>query len=157
VDRDIRSVAVSSDGVRVPIALRRVKEIAVRVLRSERIGAALISIAFVGRRTIATLNRKHLGHRGPTDVISFGFGETVSRQPVRGAPAVIGDIYIAPEIAGENARRFGVPVREEIARLVIHGTLHVIGHDHPDGDERVLSAMWRRQEALLRRLVAVTT
>ena len=62
---------------------------------------------------------------------------------------VVGDIYIAPEVARANAIRFGRRVREELARLVIHGTLHVLGHDHPDGTDRTISPMWRRQERLL--------
>jgi len=62
---------------------------------------------------------------------------------------VIGDIYIAPDVARANATRFGRGVREEFARLVVHGTLHVLGHDHPDGTERTASPMWRRQERLL--------
>jgi probable rRNA maturation factor len=63
-----------------------------------------------------------------------------------------GDVYLCPEVARENARRHGVPVREEVARLVVHGTLHVLGHEHPEDDTRTRSAMWRRQERLLARL-----
>ena len=66
--------------------------------------------------------------------------------------AVVGDIYIAPDVARANAQALGAGVREEIARLVVHGTLHVLGHDHPDGEERTTSPMWRRQEQLLARL-----
>ena len=44
-------------------------------------------------------------------------------------------------------------VREELARLVVHGTLHVLGHDHPEDDSRLRSPMWRRQERLLRRVL----
>jgi len=62
---------------------------------------------------------------------------------------VIGDIYIAPEVARDQAREHGIGVREEIARLAVHGTLHVLGHDHPEGEERTSSRMWARQESLL--------
>jgi probable rRNA maturation factor len=92
------------------------------------------------------MNRRHLGHAGPTDVISFAF-----RDP---AGAVIGDVYIAPTVATANARRFGRPVREELLRLAVHGTLHVLGYDHPEGAARERSPMWRRQEALVRRVLA---
>ena len=92
------------------------------------------------------MNRKHLGHRGATDVISFSFARASK------GDAVIGDIYIAPEIARENAAARGVPVREELLRLVVHGTLHVLGHDHPEGPTRERSAMWKRQERIVRRL-----
>ena len=140
------TVDVATDGERVPLARERVAEIARAVLRAERTRDALVSITFVSPRRIATLNARHLKHRGPTDVISFGFQRTAGRDPV------IGDIYIAPVVARENARANGVGVREELARLVVHGVLHVLGHDHPEGDERARSPMWRRQEQLVARL-----
>jgi probable rRNA maturation factor len=62
---------------------------------------------------------------------------------------LVGDIYIAPEVARRNALSFGVPQREEVARLVVHGVLHVAGYDHPEGAARIESPMWRRQEQLL--------
>jgi len=138
-------VDVAADEVRVPLARARVAELVTGVLRAERARDALVSVTFVSPRAIATLNRRHLGHRGPTDVIAFGMRDAA-------VGPVIGDVYICPAVAREHAREHGVGVREEIARLVVHGTLHVLGHDHPDGEERLVSAMWRRQEALLRRL-----
>jgi probable rRNA maturation factor len=151
------AVDVAAEGVRVPLALRRVAELASGVLRAERVPAAMLSIAFVTDREIARLNRAHLGHRGPTDVISFGFAPTGGAAGARSASSrspgpVIGDIYIAPGVARANARAHGAGVREEIARLVVHGTLHVLGYEHPTDDGRAQSAMWRRQEALLARL-----
>ena len=139
-------VDVSADGARAPLASARVKAIALAVLRAERVRDALISIALVSPREIARLNTRHLGHSGPTDVISFALS------PSRGAAAaapIVGDIYIAPNVARVNAARFGRGVREELARLVVHGTLHVLGYDHPDGEDRTSSPMWRRQERLL--------
>jgi probable rRNA maturation factor len=65
-----------------------------------------------------------------------------------GIPAV-GDIYICPGIARRNAKRNGVSAASELARLVVHGTLHVAGHDHPDDDSRTRSAMWKKQERIL--------
>ena len=73
-----------------------------------------------------------------------------ARPRVRGG--LVGDVYIAPAVARANAIEWGVGVREEVARLVVHGILHVVGYDHPEGAERVESPMWRRQEGLLRRL-----
>lgn len=140
------AVHVASSGVRVPLAAVRVAELARGVLAAERVRAAMLSIAFVTDREIARLNRVHLGHRGPTDVISFGFAPGASGGPV------VGDVYIAPAVAREHAREHGVGVREEIARLVVHGTLHVLGHDHPTDAGRGSSPMWRRQELLLARL-----
>ena len=139
-------VDISADGTRIPLAPARVKRVATAVLKAERVRDALVSIAFVSAREIARLNKRHLGHTGPTDVISFALGAGSERSA---AHPVVGDIYIAPVVARANAMRFGRGVREEIARLVVHGTLHVLGHDHPDGSERTTSPMWRRQERLL--------
>ena len=141
------AVHVSAEGVRLPLARARVGAIARRVLASEGVREAMVSITFLGTRAMAALNRKHLGHRGATDVISFGFSRSVRRGPV------IGDIYIAPDVARENARRHDAGVREELARLVVHGVLHVLGYDHAEDESRVASPMWRRQERLLSRVV----
>ena len=140
------AVDVATEGLRVPISRARVAALAKGVLRRERVKDALLSIAFVTDRRIAALNREHLGHAGPTDVISFGFA------PVASARSLVGDVYIAPGVARRNAREHGGSVREELMRLVVHGVLHVVGHDHPDGETRYASPMWRRQERLLRSL-----
>jgi probable rRNA maturation factor len=129
------------------VSRARVRKAAVAALKAERVRDAMLSITFVGRAAISRLNRRYLGHGGPTDVISFGLGRPGNRG------AVIGDIYICPEIARDNAKRQGVPIGEEILRLVVHGTLHVLGHDHPTGVSRTTSPMWRRQERILARVV----
>ena len=136
------AVSVSTDGVRIPLARARVASIARAALRSERVRDAMLSITFVTPNSIAKLNRRYLGHAGPTDVISFAFGDPI-----------VGDIYISPDVARRNARAYGVGIREELTRLVIHGVLHVTGHDHPD-DARSASPMWTRQERLVRRAVS---
>ena len=107
----------------------------------------MLSITFVGQAAISELNRRYLGHRGPTDVISFGLKRHGRRGPV------IGDIYICPEIARANAKRQGGSAQEELLRLVVHGTLHVLGHDHPHSAARDKSPMWRKQERILARVV----
>jgi rRNA maturation RNase YbeY len=142
------AVDVATEGVRIPIARARVATLAEGVLRREGVRDAMLSIAFVTDRRISALNRTHLGHAGPTDVISFGFA------PVDSDRVVVGDVYIAPGVARRNARAHGSGVREELSRLVVHGVLHVLGHDHPDGEPRYASPMWRRQEQLLRSLGA---
>ena len=141
------AIHVSAEGVRVPLARARVARIARRVLAAEGVREAMVSITFLGTRAIAALNRKHLGHRGVTDVISFGFSESSRAGPV------IGDIYIAPDVARANARRHSAGTREELARLVVHGVLHVLGYEHADDPTRVASPMWRRQERLLARVL----
>jgi probable rRNA maturation factor len=140
------AVDVAAEDMRMPLPRDRVVAIARSALIAEGVRDALVSVTFLGRRRIAALNRTHLGHRGATDVISFGFTRASKRDPV------IGDVYICPDVARANAASRRIPVREELTRLVVHGVLHVLGHDHPEGDEREKSPMWRRQEALVRRL-----
>jgi probable rRNA maturation factor len=139
-------IDVGTDGVRLPLPRQRVIDLAGGVLEAERARGARLSITFVSTRRIANLNKQHLGHQGPTDVISF------SLTHASGGGPLVGDIYIAPEIARRNATTNRVSVREELSRLVIHGVLHVVGFDHPEGEGREQSPMWRRQEELLRAL-----
>ena len=138
-------VQVATEQVRIPVGRGRVERVVVSVLRAERVREAEVSVTFVTNRRMAALNRRHLGHAGATDVISFGFA------PVAAGAPVTGDIYIAPAVARRNARAHGAGIREELLRLVVHGTLHVLGHDHPIDDARTTSPMWRRQERLLLR------
>lgn len=89
------------------------------------------------------LNRRARGHDRATDVIAFRLEHD---------GAVAGDIYVCAEVARQAARAHQVAEREELLRLVIHGTLHVLGYDHPDGAGRTRSLMWRRQERYVRTL-----
>lgn len=157
------AVDVARDGVRIALSEARVREIVRYVCRREKVDEALISVAFVTRSRMARMNREFLGHSGATDVITFELHDPETARPkvakvaarrarksTRGtAHAVIGDIYISPEVARANAREQGIGVREELVRLVIHGTLHVLGYSHAEGAERMTGDMWRRQEALV--------
>lgn len=136
------SVGVTCERLRPPVAAQRIADAARRVLRAEGVRAAMLSVTLVSPSAMARLNRRHLGHAGATDVISFGF------VPTPGA-GVVGDVYICPEVARANARAANCGVREELVRLVVHGTLHVLGWDHPGNRARESSPMWRRQEMLL--------
>lgn len=102
---------------------------------------AELSITLLDDDGIAALNRQWLQHEGPTDVISFPLYQ--ADEPV------VGDVYIGYDEVVRQARENDVPVREELARVAIHGALHVLGYDHPDGVARLRSAMWRRQERIL--------
>ena len=132
---------------RIGVSRARVKSAVLATLKAEGIRDAMISVAFVGPTAIARMNQKYLRHRGATDVISFGFAGSGKRS------AVIGDIYICPEVARANARSQRVTATEELLRVVVHGTLHTLGYDHPHGMDRVKSPMWRRQERILARVV----
>src|SRR5687767_4346982 len=128
--KNSRAVSVQADGVRSPVAAERLADLAGAVLQALKVKHALLSITLVSERAIAALNRKHLGHSGPTDVITFAFGEDPQG-------VVVADVYICVAVAREQARAHGVGIREELARLVVHGTLHACGWSHPDGDDRV--------------------
>lgn len=137
-------VDVASIGVRAPLGRARAARVVERVLRAERVRAARVSVTFVDAAEMARLNWRHLRHRGPTDVISFPLADADG--------AVVGDIYVAPDVARAAARDYRIGVREELTRLLVHGTLHVLGYEHPEGEARERSPMWRRQEELVKRL-----
>jgi probable rRNA maturation factor len=113
------------------------------VLHGERCGA-VVSVTFVGRDRMRALHRTYRQRPGVTDVLAFALPTPDGR--------LAGDVYVCPWVARRNARRHGVSVREELLRLIIHGTLHVLGHDHPSTGDRTRSRMWRLQERYLRRL-----
>ena len=131
-----RDVTVVADGVRTPVATARLSELALQVLRACRAQNAFLSITLVSVRRITELNRVHLRHRGPTDVITFTLAPDV-------AGRIVADVYVCPNVARVQARAHRVGVREELARLVVHGTLHACGWEHPAGLARSPSASSR--------------
>jgi probable rRNA maturation factor len=124
------------NGRRLPLARALVRRVVHLVLRSER-RDALISVTFLGRDAMRRLNAEHKGHDHPTDVLTFALASPAQ---------AIGDVYICPWVARREASARGIPLREELIRLVVHGTLHALGREHPEGPERTRSVMWRRQE-----------
>jgi len=130
--------------VRAGVSRAALARLAADVLRAERVRVQALSVTLVGPSRIRALNRVHLGRDRVTDVIAFAFA------PVRGGP-IVGDVYVCPRVAAAQARALGIPAREELRRLVVHGVLHVTGHDHPAGPSRTRSPMWRRQERYLAR------
>lgn len=121
-----------------------------RALERRGVERAEVSLALVDDPAIRELNRRHLDHDYPTDVLSFGLW-----QP--GDPVVVGDIYIGWEQARRQAAELGVPERRELLRLAVHGALHVSGMDHPEAaSERADSEMYRLQESVVVELCAST-
>ncbi len=107
-----------------------------------------LSIALVDDDAIAELNARHRGKDRPTDVLSFSLveGEHADR---RGA--LLGDVVIGIETAARQARARHRSLDEEVARLLVHGTLHLLGHDHEEDEEaRVMRAEERRVWRALR-------
>jgi probable rRNA maturation factor len=135
--------------------------VARRVLAWEKAAATRVEITLLDAAAMRRLHRRVTGRRALTDVISFTLPQPDG--------TVLGDVYICPEAAErwlratrnaqratENGRGRGTGdggrVAEELVRLTVHGTLHVLGYDHPAGTGRTRSAMWRRQERYVRRL-----
>lgn len=121
-----------------------VREAVMEVLIGEDVRVANVSVTFLSGQRMRALNRRALGRDRATDVIAFGLPH-----PGR----VVGDVYICPSLAQRSARQMGISEREEVLRLVVHGTLHVLGYEHSEGVERTVSTMWRLQERYLRRLM----
>lgn len=105
-----------------------------------------LSVALLDDPDIRRLNHEHLGHDRVTDVIAFPLWD-------EGEP-VVGDVYVGFEQARRQAAAEGVPLEEELVRLVVHGTLHVLGWDHPvEAAKREASPMYRLQERIVRAVV----
>lgn len=125
-----------------PIPDARIRSALGRLFR--RVGArdGELSVAFLSDAPIRRMNHDHLGHDWVPDVLSFDLGGADER--------LVADIYVGLEQAVRQAREHGVPTDEEMVRLVLHGTLHVLGFDHPeDSGAREESELWRIQEAVL--------
>lgn len=129
----------------LPIALDAVERAVVVTLTAEGATDAELSLTFVDDAEITRLNQEYLGHEGPTDVISFSIPDPLDR--------LVGDVYIGVEQAARQAAEFGAGAGEELLRLAIHGTLHILGFEHPEDEGREASAMYRRQEELLAALL----
>jgi len=119
--------------------------IARRVLAWERAPArSHIDITLLSAAAMRRANRRATGRRGLTDVIAYSLPQPDGR--------LLGDVYICPAAAARVAQH-GTGLNEELIRLAVHGTLHVLGYDHPAGSGRTRSRMWRLQERYVKRLV----
>jgi len=123
-----------------PASADRLRAAVLHVLRAESIEEGEFSFTLLGDRDMTDLNRSYLRCEGPTDVIAFSLG---------GDEGLLGDVYLGRERVRIQAEEHGVSAEEELLRLAIHGTLHLVGWDHPEGPERTESPMFQRQEELL--------
>jgi len=138
--------------------------LAEQVLGAEGVqGEAELSVLFVDAETIATLNADFMGINGPTDVLSFPIDGELAPSgrwpddggpgPDRGLPDIddmpllLGDVIICPEVAAANAPDHAGSLDDELALLVVHGILHLLGLDHADDADR--AAMQARERTLL--------
>ncbi|MFO0892259.1 MAG: rRNA maturation RNase YbeY [Isosphaeraceae bacterium] len=113
-----------------------------RVLEGEGIRHAQVSMALVDDETIRRINKHHLDHDWPTDVISFPLSEP-------GATVFAGELLVSAEMAKATAAEIGADPLAELALYVVHGLLHLCGYDDRSEEEREL--MRRREDEVLRR------
>ena len=107
-----------------------------------------LTLTFVDRDEITALNREHMGADGPTDVLSFPL-DAADGAPTSDVPVLLGDVVVCPAVAAEQARRHAGSLDDELALLVVHGVLHVLGHDHADAEQA--ARMQARELDLLQR------
>jgi probable rRNA maturation factor len=148
----------------VEIDLARWQTLALDVLRTEGVrGLAELSVLYVSVDEMTDLNEQYMGKTGPTDVLAFPLdahdvtqivNSTAStrgpdRAPVDPGdlPLLLGDVVICPSVAAAQASSHAGTVDDELALLLVHGILHVLGHDHAeDGEAAIMRA---RELALL--------
>jgi probable rRNA maturation factor len=136
-------IAIASPQEVVPIDRARMREVVRTVLDGEGVGDAEISLAFVDNPTIHRLNKQFLDHDEPTDVLSFPMSEP-------GARKLAGELVLGAEVAQTEAAARGHDVQAELALYVIHGLLHLCGHDdHDDADRRRMRERERHYLQLL--------
>jgi probable rRNA maturation factor len=152
------TVEVTDDQTDVPLDPDRWARLASHALAARGVRRGVLSLTFVDEATIAELNAEHMGHEGPTDVLSFPLDadlalqadasrdETLDHLP-DGVPLLLGDVVICPAVAARNAPSRladephpGAPDHDgtldaELALLVVHGVLHVLGMDHAEPEE----------------------
>ncbi|OGX29035.1 MAG: rRNA maturation RNase YbeY [Omnitrophica WOR_2 bacterium RIFCSPHIGHO2_02_FULL_67_20] len=121
------TVTVTNAQHEAPVNKTRMAQVATQAVRALRIRSrGTLAIPFLGRRQIRALNRRFLRHDRPTDVLSFRYNN------VRGSgfpEPIVGEIFIAPALARAYARTHAIPYSEELARYVVHGILHWLGHE----------------------------
>ena len=159
-------VFVADEQAAHPVDTNRWRRLAQAVLEAEGVqGDAELSILFVDATAIADLNERFMDEAGPTDVLSFPLEEDLGGQgrwpdggtsgpdPSRSEPGdpplLLGDVVICPEVAARNAPAREGNYEDELALLIVHGILHVLGMDHSDPDEA--AAMQARERELLAR------
>lgn len=118
-------------------------------LEAEGHSTGALTLVVADDETLRTLNRAYLGIDAPTDVLSFG-GESPDFVSPPDADVYLGDVVIAYPRAKAQASAAGHPIEAELALLVIHGVLHLLGYDHVNPEDKAV--MWERQADVLSKL-----
>lgn len=138
VSLEINDAAAIDLSVTDPVA--PVERAVSATLADRGVAVGTLSVTLLDDVAMAAMNRQWKGREGPTDVLAFALHDD-------GDP-IVGDVYLGVERATAQAAEVGEPVDRELARLAIHGTLHVLGWDHPE-EGREESEMWDHQERIL--------
>ncbi len=121
---------------------------ALATLRHQGIeGAAELTLVITGDEAVRRLNRSYRGVDAPTDVLSFGNEEQDGFVTAPDAPRYLGDVIVSFPRAEAQAAQAGHAVGDELRLLVVHGVLHLLGHDHAEAGEK--DVMWAAQEEIL--------
>lgn len=115
---------------------------------AQKCEGAELSVLLVNDRRMRMLNRQYRGKDKTTDVLSFAMREG---EQMPGEPMLLGDVVISLPTAGRQAAEKGHPLEREVAILLIHGILHLLGYDHEQG-EREARRMERLERKLLKKL-----
>lgn len=123
-----------------------------QVAELHHLGAGVeVSVVLVDDEEIRRLNREYRKKDMPTDVLSFAANETTGEEPEyqvpREAEDVLGDVVVSLEMALRQSEEYGHSLSREVGFLVVHGMLHLLGHDHQDEESR--AAMRAAEEVVL--------
>ena len=129
-----------------PDWLRTAARAALKRLGAQASQGAALALVITDDKALRVLNRSYLGIDSPTDVLSFG-GEAPDFVSAPDAEPYLGDVVISYPRAQAQALAAGHPVDAELALLVVHGVLHLLGYDHIRPDDR--AAMWEQQAHVL--------
>ena len=117
------------------------------LVNEERAAGVEVSVALVDNERIRKLNREYRDKDQPTDVLSFPMDEEDVNE--EGVPTLLlGDVVISVPTAARQAMEYGWTLETEVARLVVHGTLHLLGYDH-EVDEAEAERMRLREDKVL--------
>ena len=142
---------ISEDHLDGSIDIKKWRDLAFRTLQAEGVQIGELNLIFVDSQDIEQLNETYLGKSEPTDVLAFPIDPFQISET--DTPLLLGDVIICPEKAKENAKAQNKTFEEEIALLVLHGVLHILGYDHAEPEEK--AGMRRREKQLLSELYSL--
>ena len=131
---------------RISVRATTIRRVAQSILVQAGHPTAQLSLSLVGKTRMRSLNRKYRGRDYPTDVLAFPM-ESMGEQ----TEIFLGDVVICLPIAIGQASRFGNSADQEILRLLIHGTLHLLGYDH-EQSPRDATRMQRKERTIIKEL-----